>query len=590
MTQRHEAVSRATKLEFTLVTETSRDASTILLEDPLGFEQWWIAQLKIAKPNAIADQLASLGSPLAMVRSGQVLGYHPTVIERGTMCSRAGLLSDDPVVRLFALLRLATFQTSLGFTALEGELFGSPTAIPAVEAILEAAETLTPQSLLLIEVKARSHTVLAEAHWLEGRNEIAKRHIAQALLMADALGLKAAKQKMELIQYQIYFDSGQVLMAREQFKRLAEDPNTQVAYAHPSAVMVGLAHTAVGDDDAAIQWCDQHLSDGSHYEALCGYVRAVAGVGGLEIPLADYVRNFTSEFAIQYQCRQLVLENHGQPSVHAMRKIQQLCDTARTGSKWLVAEFAWFKCYAAYRLGEFGLVEQYFPKLFDVPDEQTALRCMILALSIEISVAFNGRDVLPPIETVQTLHDILIGLPLGARRGIARRIALLLPAAGAFLAYSPYSTPELFEWCGGAVMQVRGKTLVHRTKKLQPIHSGVVTLADFGLEFKYHPNKLQTSQVRHAMLLPCGDRLHWHKAISPALLVHAYFRMHWLVAGSSSQTKTSVWEQNALALLHSHGLVSRPRGFEIEKRHRLESALGLLVTKSIHPREVQRML
>lgn len=255
-----------------------------------------------------------------------------------------------------------------------------------------------------------------------------------------------------------------------------------------------------------------------------------------------------------------------------------------------MAEFAWFKSYTAYRTGEFGLAQQFFPKLEDVPNEQTALRCMILALSLEISTAFLGRDILPPIQTAQAIQSILLTLSLGARRGIARRISISLPAAGAFLAYSPYSTTELVEFCAGAVMQVLGKTLVHRDKKIQPIHAGVATLEDFGLEFKYHPNKVQADQQRNAMLFACRDRLHWHRAISPALLVYAYFRMHWLTCGKNAESEVSVWEQNALTLISSHGLFARPRGFEVEKRHRLENALSLLVRKAIHPKEVQSII
>lgn len=230
--------------------------SAIPLDDPSGFEQWWLEQLQTSDRNAIADQLAAVGTPLAMVRCGQVLGYHPSVFERGTRCYAAGLLSEDPAVRLYALLRLAHFKTQIGYAALESDLHGSPTAIPAAEAILETAESLERQSVLLIEVKIRAHALLAEAHWLEGHHEPAKRHIAQALLMADAMGLWASKQRMELMQYQIYFDSGRVLLALEQCQRLSEDPTTQVVFANRSGHTVVLAYIAIGDDDAAIEWCE----------------------------------------------------------------------------------------------------------------------------------------------------------------------------------------------------------------------------------------------------------------------------------------------------------------------------------------------
>lgn len=578
------------ELYLTGAVELATAAPTIPLDDPAQFEQWWFNQVQSSDRNTIADQLAVIGTPLAMVRCGQVLGYHLSALERGTRCYAAGLLSEDPAVRLFALLRLAHFKTQIGYAALGSDLHGSPTAIPAAEAILETAESLERQSLLLVEVKTRAHALLAEAHWLEGRHETAKRHIAQALLMADALGLWASKQRMELMQYEIHFDSGQVRLALEQCQRLAEDPNTQAVFANRSGHTVALAYIAIGDDDAAIEWCSAHINDGGVYPFLRSYAQAVAGIGGLECAPSDYPPHITSELSVLYQCRQLLLEPYAKLDATTFHQIQRLCDTARSGSKWVMAEFAWFKSYAAYRTGEFGLAQQFFPKLEDVPSEQTALRCMILALSLEISTVFLGRDHLPPIQTAQKIQSILLALPSGARQGIARRISILLPTAGAFLAYSPYSTTELVEYCAGAVMRVLGKLLVHRDKKIQPIHAGVVTLEDFGLDFKYHPNKVQADQLRDAMLFTCGSRLHWHRAISPALLVYAYFRMHWLTCGKNAQSDTSHWEQNALTLISSHGLFARPRGFEVEKRHRLENALNLLARKAIHPKEVQAII
>jgi tetratricopeptide (TPR) repeat protein len=309
------------ELHPTDTVELSTAASAIPLDDPLGFEQWWFDQVQSFDRKVVADQLELIGTPLAMVRCGQVLGYHPSALERGTRCYAAGLLSENPAVRLFALLRLAHFKTQIGYAALGSDLYGSPTAIPAAEAILETAESLERQSLLLLEVKTRAHALLAEAHWLEGRHETAKRHIAQALLMADALGLWASKQRMELIQYEIYFDSGQVLLALEQCQRLAEDPNTQAVFANRSGHRVALAYIAIGDDDAAIAWCNAHINDGGVYPFLRGYAQAVAGIGGLDYDTPDYARHFTSELTILYQCQQLLLEYHAKLDATIFHKI-----------------------------------------------------------------------------------------------------------------------------------------------------------------------------------------------------------------------------------------------------------------------------
>jgi hypothetical protein len=564
-------------------------STPVALDDPLAFEGWWNAQLGVRSPESIADELERLGTPLASVRCGQVLGYGVNAQARGKRLSQSGMLSNDPAVRLFALLRLAHFEMRAGYAATEGDLFGPPTVIPAVEAVLESADRVPSPTLLLVEVRARAHALLAEAFLFEGKHDLAKSHVAQAILLADALGLRAAKQKMELVQYQIYFDSGAVLFAREQFQRLAGRADEDSPFARVARHMFGLSHMVVGDDDAAIRWFEEHQSDPVCAELL-GYARAVAGIGGLERNPQTCARWLTSESAALYECYQLLLEDSGRPGDEALRRVHGLCDNARTASRWIAAEFAWLKTYASYRAGQYGLAERSFPRLSDVSGEQTGLRCMILALSLELSVAFNGRDVLPPLETARTLCELLSELSVGARRGVTRRIALYLPVAGAFLAFSPHSTPEIVERCAPSVMRVNGRVTVQHGAKLQPIHGGVVTLNDFSLSSDYHPNQVQIQQEREALLFSEGDRLHWHRPISPALLIHALFRMHWIHCGERARGETSVWEHSATALLVSHGLMARPRGFEIEKRHHLEELLIQMIHKEIAPEEVKHRL
>jgi hypothetical protein len=560
-----------------------------LLEDPLAFETWWLEQLKIRTPECIADELERIGTSLAHVRAGQVLGYGATVIERGTRFSRVGMLSGDPTVRLFAMLRLAHFEMRVGYAASQGDLFGPPTVIPAIEAILENAERISEQCLLLIEVKMRAHALLAEALLFEGKHEVAKRHISQALLLANALGMSAAKHKMELVQYQIYFDSGAVLYAREQFERLAQDQATSQPFARVARHMFGISQIVVGDDEAAIRWFNEYDDDPVCVD-LRGYAQAIAGIGGLERDPVQYARSFTSETAVSYECHQLLLENFGRPSEATLRRVHALCDRARTASRWITAEFAWLKSYASYRAGHYGLAGQSFPNLEDVGPEQTALRCMILALSLELSATFDGADPLPPMEAARALSEQLSSMPIGARRSLTRRIALYLPLAGALLAFSPHSTSEIVERCAGSVIRVGTRTTVHNGAKLQPIHGGQIALTDFGLSCAYHPNQVQIQQEREAMLFTEGERLHWHRAVSPALLIFALCRIHWVLCGAAAHKETSVWERSALALHASHGLLPRSRGFEIQKRHHLEHLLLKLLRKEISPEEVKREL
>ena len=484
------------------------------------------------------------------------------------------------------MLRLAWIEMHAALHTSHGEINNAQVVLGVYRSILRDLESIEPRTPLLLEVIARAHRGVGEACLLTGQYADAELEVAVAILIADGLEMTGALGEFRLFQSRVRYHLGRLNEALLTSKDLFRDPNIDLAWRSRARSLHGTVLVELGDDDAAIGWFQEAFqADGQDTTlALLNYALARSGRGGEGLTEEQYRPYLSNEAAVFFRCDQLLLSDQGRPSKQDLREIQRVVGAARPESSWIKAQMQFYRSLAALRLGELGQAIRQCPDVGDFSDEFYGLKTMIHALRLEITMKERRQTELSLIDAATSLERYFATLPPRPQHSLARRIKLFLPHAGAFMAFSPFASPEFKEVCGEAVIEI-GKRISVFGQHIQPIHAGVVTLRDFGCRYSKKLNDLQSRQERDVMLQPCvvGGRLHWFQAVSPAFLIFQYLRAHEEFGRAQRHIETSPWMRAAQDLHASNGLMPHPRGFEIEQRRTLEMVLDKMLSGLIRP-------
>jgi hypothetical protein len=390
--------------------------------------------------------------------------------------------------------------------------------------------------------------------------------------------LKSAAERNRAWHATNLFSSGCVKRSLPALQHVISS-SSNPAYIEFAVHSYAVALLELGEDETALSWLEHH--------EVCPGLRTLAlawsGRGGEGTIPQSYLDELGPESAVNLGCLNVLLRNHGQPTAQDLNTVSSIVQKSKEEAPFWRAHTAFFQSLACLRLGEVQLAAAHFEDMPVVPEEHFALRALRLGLALEIGLHLHGEEVIPLAEAAQSLSEVFAELSRTAQFALARRFSVLLPLAGAFMAFSPCSNRAFVAASGLAVMKLIGRASVNG-KFLQPLHAGVFSLRAFGLEVEYRPNQRQREEEREATLLPVsGGRLHRFVPVAPSYLIAKY----WRVFEVSSDPR---WQRSALGLANSHGVLPAAKGFEVERRKDLEHALNRLLESQIDTVELMRLV
>lgn len=565
------------------------------LTHPGAFARWWLecTQRLRVPVTRLADVLEGLDSEIAFVRASLVLGHALNTLERARRLAGLALGADDPVVRLFALCQIAFLETKSGFHARRGEFCGAPVAVDLFDQLLNDARDIYPKSLLLAEVEARIHRGLSEAYLLGGEYEKARHQIVRAIGLGQGLEMKLFVSYSRLFLASIALNAGRHCEARPLYEGILEDPDTPEPVSIDAQLYLAMCLYWLGDDDQSIALLDELRSQHGanvhvHFYREC--LLALTGRGGLETAPDVYRQFLPNGPATLFECHQLLFRaNERRPSrvrdpERYLLELRRVVEHLRPTSPYVAVTSAFLRSLASLRLGEVGLSIQQHIQPGTAEHHPVSIQVLALGLVIEIALHPHGRDLMPLERATAEILEMLAAEPASVRLGLAQRLLVFLPTAGAFLAYSPHSLPELVNVCGSSVMNCRTRPItVYDRHGLRPTHALHWTLEAFGLGMDIiRAGGGQLGAEERTLLHAHGERLHWFTPVPPAQLVYHFLRVHEAITARRKTPRDSAWHQSALDVVNRHGLLPRDtHGPHAKQGKTIRKALSLLIEGEI---------
>jgi tetratricopeptide (TPR) repeat protein len=527
------------------------------LNSPRGFEGWWeqTVQHQWSNEQRLAAILA-VDSPLAKVRASHVYADLED-FENWALAAGEGLLADDTATRCLATARLglheviqATYHTGKGAAS------GGTVAIPILERAITEILKVHEQAPLILEALFRLHRGLANAFKQTGQDQAAISEAAEAIKYAKALGLKGGLQAVIQLLGSMYFEAGKTELALAEYDLLVKSPDINQNVLTYALINRALLLLMLGDDEAAMRSLED-ASTNKRIQACRQYILCSAGRGGTEGEILGGLEGMPVEFGFHTTCYRLLLAHDGQPKTEDLQRVVQVAQDFRPSTTYATVMQAWFLGQALLGQGHAvtAAINVRNMPWRELPTHYYAARGRSLMLWLEIGLHYGSEDLAPLVRLTSEIRKLFnqISNP-STRSSLARCLTLWHPTAAAFVAYSPDSVPEFFQFATPAVWRdarpifVYGEGVTTRTPFVAK------ALRDFGFRTEDREGGTEEAKLLTVLRKPHtreGERLHIRPIISPALLVYNLIR--------ADDASDSLWRRAAFDLARSHGLIPVPQ-------------------------------
>ncbi|HEX2864690.1 MAG TPA: hypothetical protein VHN99_08970 [Deinococcales bacterium] len=545
-----------------------------LLRDPAAFEAWWLALqgLGVGVPERLR-LIEAVGGPVAQARATHA---HAELKDYEAWAEAAGLalLSDDPDVRYYAMVRLAA-QELFSSVERDGSRLGrgADTVLPTLRALLQGHQPCTPLGL---EAQQRLHMLLAQACGRTGEHEDGLVSASQAVLLAKALTMPGAQLAARLQVAARHAASGHLGSAIAEYGALEETHGVPEPVRRHARLNRALALLSLGEDDLALASLAEGEPDGPA-QACLEYALAVTGRGE-PAPVLHPAMDVT--MALETQAFGLLMAEHGQPDRETLEELLGLAGSFPSMPRRLQEVGSWLRALALHRLGrgvQAALQAARLPAPID-PDRQVLSGTLRLQIDLNFLLDAGPRSV----EDVENLSTVFSTLSPSARVGLAARVGLWLPQAAAFLAFAPGAPPEFAPFSAG-VFRIARPIVVYGQGGLSRVEALELTLSAFGLGRWRRERGGEEARELAILETNVGTRRVRRTLVPPALMV---FKL--LQAGGERAS----WKAAAHQLAESHGLVPTPqdRDYRAHEREALEQALRACLWDALRPSDLKRRL
>ncbi len=564
------------------------------LEDPKEFDSWWSDQINQKKtPEQSVEFLQALGdSPIINLRIGLV-GF-PISDDFSRQYITKSLLSSNKTIEIFAYMRLAWIDLINFHHSNKSQSSSLSSLLEYFHSLRRNVDQLEQKSNLTIDLIARLQRSIAECYYLMGKFHEAKVEITPAILLAQGIQINLALSEFKVFQLRLFYYDGQLNHALNTSEIYMDELRANESRRHYVATIHGLTLLHLGDDDAALNFflSSTESSNYPNFLSLLEVCLLRSGRGGdIEPEGLVVLPHVTNETSVHSSCDRILLKNNGRPNKNQLRQVHQIISESRHDSNWTVARDNYYRAYASLKLNDFMNCYNYLPGESTFSAEFYGLKLQIILLKLELFIVDKNPPVFDVAVMVADLFDFFNNLPPRIQKNLALRVRMFFPYATAFLSRCPFDFPEIKAVCVDSIIEIGNKIFVFG-KQIQPILAGCVLLDDFHCSYRKKLNEVQMRQEQDIFLqgVSGGLRKHWYKPVSAGFLIFQYLRVHEQIMDSAKFKHPSLWSRVANELSHSHGIMPHPRGFETEKRQKIEHLLEQMLKGNVLPSEFYALL
>ncbi len=217
------------------------------LESPRAFDEWRRTMLKAGSTrDELVNALMSLQTPIAATRAAQLVLTQP---ERARTFCALGLTASDRGVYLLAKVVLLAVDIIRAYADTENPEQIVETSVMLLEGIVQDIQ-YGENSYLHQEALARAHISIVDALFIQGDFKRALHHVAEAEVLATALGVMTVVVSARYQRAGIAFYQGNMEDAVSVYKQVIHDPHSNTVQINRSVDAMAKALFYQGDEDS----------------------------------------------------------------------------------------------------------------------------------------------------------------------------------------------------------------------------------------------------------------------------------------------------------------------------------------------------
>ena len=548
------------------------------LSDPRAFEEWrqeCIETHHVSRQN-LADRLVAVGTALAFVRAASILAVLHDQRQAAHELAARALEAAERDVYLFAKLLCAHLTTLDGYSKNPDPTLTATSVALVLAGILEDTRKILDRSALLLEVELRTHYALAEAYILGRKYTRAKRHAAEAMLLASHLGIHFVAQGARYQLANIAYYEGDLVAAADTYQTLTSEYTSAGSLAQSSTLARALTLHWLGDDDAAIACAETlELPPGSSAHHRVEAFRLLS-LRYSHSEISDLESNVPNTLAHTVFCYRFIHQAL-EISPDRSQEIQSCFRSARDGVHKLRQADGWrlthqhvLEAFIALRTNELWLAHHKLPRLDLLETAPPLIRAFGFAVAAEIAARLLPDEsglLLRAVDGLIATVEALTGSSRGVQ--VSRRLQLLLPLATAIAARFPECPSVLSKVGLEATMNLQQRPIrVYGEPGLRPLQAAWFTLKAFDRELPFERlGGGQLEAMRKVLYRPYFERSCWFTPVAPAQVIHALNCCRDLTRDDGS-TRARTFERAARETRRDFGLV--PKLQQVEQLPSLE--------------------
>jgi hypothetical protein len=504
------------------------------LHDPHSFEAWRRQCLETQKlpRQLVADHLESAGTEMAFIRAAIVLAALEQQRPRAQELAMRALEASERDVYLFAKLICAHLTTMRGFSQNPDPAMTATSVTLVIGGVLEDMRKMSSRTQLLLEVEVRAHHALAEAFILGRKYNRAKRHAAEAMLLAPPLGLDFIALGARYQLANIAYYEGDLVNADETYQTLVSTQTSSGALVQSSTLARALTLHWLGDDDAALACAgSSEIATGTFIAPRVEAIRLLSlrypwqeEFAYLESNVPNTLSHTVSCYRFIHQALEIQLD-HPQELQASYRAARSEIHKLRQADGWRLVHQQVLEAFISLRADEVWLARHKLPNLTALETAPPLIRAFGFAVASEVATRLLPdetelltRAIDGLIATVEELSDTSRG------ELVSLRLQLLLPLSTAIAARFP-ECPSVLSRVGlEATMNLQQRPIsVYGETGLRPLQAAWFTLKAFDRELPPF-DRLgggQFEAMRKALYRRYFERDCWFTPVAPAQVIYA---------------------------------------------------------------------
>jgi hypothetical protein len=497
------------------------------LTDPHEFDLWRVATLRRSSEELMqaVEVLKQTDTVLGYLRAAMLLTTKDS--EQSQALASRALMSNDQTIHLISKAHLANLHARKAWSGSNTPQFDAQATPLVLEEILREIKTFRERSPLSIEGELRVHLMLADAYTLNQDFSRTRINAAEAIILAQALRMESY---VLVANYQLanatYYE-GNAATAAVLFKRVSDDPATDLLLSERANWARIVAFEALGDDDGVELILsrivvENETPDWANKVAVELHTLRYPWIE-LKDEALNSVENFTAVITKIYLWvlkalstspeEANVAREHYRAAYHETQRFTQ------PALGWLRLELQTWAGFLLLQMGETGLALQRISSMNDFAKLPPAKRAFALCVLIEIleRALPDGAESLT--DTLKRAAECFADFEERILHQVIARLQLLTPVALALLGRFPGVPDAVIQASNQTIINLNARPItVYGTAGVRPIQAVKYILQTFSVDtdFLGRSGGGQLQALRQVLFRRFHHQESWYRPVTAA--------------------------------------------------------------------------